>query len=45
VLQFHFSTVISTLREQNKNLTQDLGILEAEVKELRRALDAGGQRA
>jgi hypothetical protein len=45
VLQFHFSTVISTLREQNKNLTQDLGILEAEVKELRRALDAGGKRA
>ena len=41
VLQFHFSTVISTLREQNKNLTQDLGILEAEVKELRRALEAG----
>jgi len=45
VLQFHFSTVISTLREQNKNLTQDLGILEAEVKELRRALEAGGTRA
>ena len=45
VLQFHFSTVISTLREQNKNLTQDLGILEAEVKALRRALEAGGKRA
>jgi hypothetical protein len=44
VLQFHFSTVISTLREQNKNLTQDLGILEAEVKALRRAMDAGGTR-
>ena len=44
VLQFHFSTVISTLREQNKNLTQDLGILEAEVKALRRALEAGGTR-
>ena len=39
VLQFHFSTVISSLREQNKALTQDLGILNAEVKELRRALD------
>ena len=37
VLQFHFSTVISTLREQNKNLTQDLGILAAEVRELRRS--------
>src|SRR5437660_415507 len=39
VLQFHFSTVISTLREQNKNLTQDLGILETEVKALRQALE------
>jgi hypothetical protein len=45
VLQFHFSTVISTLREQNKNLTQDLGILEAEVKALRRASGADGSRA
>ena len=44
MLQFHFSTVISTLREQNKNLTQDLGILEAEVKALRRTLDSGGSR-
>ena len=44
VLQFHFSTVISSLREQNKNLTQDLGILGAEVKALRRALEAGGTR-
>jgi hypothetical protein len=45
VLQFHFSTVISTLREQNKNLTQDLGILAAEVKDLRRALGPGGDGA
>ena len=45
VLQFHFSTVISTLRDQNKNLTQDLGILEAEVKELRRAIGSGGARS
>jgi hypothetical protein len=45
MLQYHFSTVISTLREQNKNLTQDLGILEAEVRDLRRALDRGGERA
>ena len=37
-LQFHFSTVISSLREQNKNLTQDLGILASEVRELRHAL-------
>jgi hypothetical protein len=35
-LQFHFSTVISSLREQNKHLTQDLGILAAEVETLRR---------
>jgi hypothetical protein len=39
VLQFHFSTVISNLREQNKCLTQDLGLLSTEVRELRRALD------
>lgn len=37
VLQFHFSTVISSLREQNKSLTQDLGLLAAELRELRRA--------
>lgn len=36
-LQFHFSTVISSLREQNKQLTQDLGILAAEVEALRAA--------
>jgi hypothetical protein len=35
VLQFHFSTVISNLREQNKALIQDVGILEAEVRRLR----------
>jgi hypothetical protein len=42
VLQFHFSTVISTLREQNKVLTQDLGILKDQVRELERALGAKG---
>lgn len=41
VLQFHFSTVISSLREQNKQLTQDLGILAAEVVELRAGKDGG----
>lgn len=43
-LQFHFSTVISSLREQNKQLTQDLGLLAAEVDRLRaedRGRDAG----
>lgn len=35
VLQFHFSTVISNLREQNKALIQDVGILASEVKALR----------
>jgi hypothetical protein len=39
ILQFHVSTVISNLREQNRNLTQDLGLLAAEVRELRRALE------
>jgi hypothetical protein len=33
--------VISNLREQNKSLTQDLGILSAEVRDLRRALGRG----
>ncbi len=42
VLQFHFSTVISSLREQNKSLTQDLGILSSDVRELRRALERRG---
>jgi len=41
-LQFHFSTVISNLREQNRNLTQDLGILGAEVRELKRRLAERG---
>jgi hypothetical protein len=36
VLQFHFSTVISNLREQNKALIQDVGILTSEVEALRR---------
>lgn len=39
VLQFHFSTVISTLREQNKSLVQDVGILANQVRELERALE------
>ena len=38
VLQFHFSTVISSLREQNKTLVQDLGILQHDVRSLQRAL-------
>ncbi len=45
MLQFHFSTVISNLREQNRSLTQELGILTTEVRDLRRALDARGPRA
>lgn len=44
VLQFHFSTVISNLREQNRSLTQDLGILSAEVTALRRALESKAER-
>jgi hypothetical protein len=35
VLQFHFSTVISNLREQNKALIQDVGILASELEALR----------
>jgi hypothetical protein len=41
VLQFHFSTVISNLREQNKSLTQELGILGAELRDLKRAVERG----
>lgn len=41
VLQFHFSTVISNLREQNKTLTQDLGILQHEVRSLQSRLKEG----
>jgi hypothetical protein len=40
-LQFHFSTEISSLREQNKTLTQDLGLLESELRELRRSRGPG----
>src|SRR5689334_17718920 len=39
VLQFHVTTVISNLREQNRSLTQDLGLLANEVRELRQALE------
>ena len=35
ILQFHFSTVISNLREQNKSLIQDVGILAGELRALR----------
>jgi hypothetical protein len=38
VLQVHFSVVISTLREQNKTLTQELGILENELRALKEEL-------
>jgi hypothetical protein len=40
VLQFHFSTVISNLREQNRSLTQDLGLMQTEIRDLRRRLDS-----
>ena len=43
VLQFHFSTVISNLREQNKALIQDVGILEAEVRRMRESSEGKGE--
>lgn len=39
ILQFHVTTVISNLREQNRSLVQDLGLLANEVRELRRSLE------
>ena len=41
VLQIHFSTVISNLREQNRALIQDLGILTAQMRDLRKQIGAG----
>jgi hypothetical protein len=41
VLQIHFSTVISNLREQNRTLIQDLGILTAQVRDLRARIKDG----
>ncbi len=40
LLQFHFSTVISHLKEQNKALIQDVGILASELKALRDERDS-----
>ena len=40
LLQFHFSTVISNLKEQNKALIQDVGILAAEIKAMKDERDA-----
>ena len=39
VLQIHFSTVISNLREQNRMLVQDLGILTAQMEDLRKKIE------
>jgi len=39
VLQVHFSVVISSLKEQSRSLTQDLGLLQNELHRLRRELD------
>jgi hypothetical protein len=41
VLQIHFSTVISNLREQNRTLIQDLGILTAQMRDLRKQIETG----
>jgi hypothetical protein len=39
VLQIHFSTVISNLREQNTALIQDLGIVTTQLRELRNQIE------
>jgi hypothetical protein len=41
VLQIHFSTVISNLREQNRVLIQDLGILTVQMQDLRNQIERG----
>jgi hypothetical protein len=41
VLQIHFSTVISNLREQNTALIQDLGIVTTQLRELRNQIESG----
>jgi hypothetical protein len=41
VLQIHFSTVISNLREQNRTLIQDLGILAAQMRDMRKQIETG----
>ena len=41
MLQIHFSTVISNLREQNRALIQDLGILTAQMRDLLKHIEAG----
>ena len=43
VLQVHFSVVISSLKEQSRSLTQDLGLLQSELHRLRRELS--GERS
>jgi hypothetical protein len=42
VLQVHFSVVISSLKEQSRSLTQDLGILRSEILKLSRQLEKTG---
>ncbi|HEX7253019.1 MAG TPA: DUF2304 domain-containing protein [Thermoanaerobaculia bacterium] len=43
VLQVHFSVVISSLKEQSRTLAQDLGILEDQVRSLRRQIGDNGE--
>jgi len=40
LLQFHFSTVISNLKEQNKALIQDVGILASELEAMKEKRDS-----
>jgi len=42
VLQVHFSVVTSSLKEQARTLTQHLGLLENEVRGLRRRVEEAG---
>jgi len=42
VLQVHFSVVISSLKEQSRTLTQHLGLLENDVRGLKRQLEEAG---
>jgi len=39
VLLLHFSTIVSSLSENNKRLAQELGVLKASIKKIENKVD------